>query len=209
MTTDIGQMLALEAQEAEGRAEAEEAGAVEPMPGQRARRQASEPTQVYTVRIPVARLEELRATAERLGEAPSALLRRWALERLEIEQGRTDDSAVDPTSALTEAIKSAVRETMIEVLQHETDRVTGRAKRAEADRLADVTAVEQNSRRAVAALLEAKAVTDEAGGRSSEAYKDASSGAIRLGATRRLATHFDDVAPPTFAGIVRGSDDPE
>jgi hypothetical protein len=88
MTESISTMLAREAEEAEARAAAEDRGDVQPTRGQRARRQASDPSQVYTVRIPVDRLEELRRVAEQRGEAPSALLRRWALERLDSELGR-------------------------------------------------------------------------------------------------------------------------
>jgi hypothetical protein len=40
------------------------------------------------LRIPIDRLEELRRVAGQRGEAPSALLRRWALERLDSELGR-------------------------------------------------------------------------------------------------------------------------
>jgi hypothetical protein len=88
MSESVASMLAREAEEAEARAAAEDRGEVQPMGGQRARRQASEASQVYTVRIPVDRLEELRRVAEHRGEAPSALLRRWALERLDAELGR-------------------------------------------------------------------------------------------------------------------------
>lgn len=88
MSESVASMLAREAEEAEARAAAEDRGDVQPMRGQRARRQATEPSQVYTVRIPVGRLEELRRVAEQRGEAPSALLRRWALERLDAEVGR-------------------------------------------------------------------------------------------------------------------------
>jgi hypothetical protein len=87
MKENIAEMLAREAEEAEEVADAEERGERAPAQGQRARRQASDPSQVYTVRIPSARLKELRRVAERLGEAPSALLRRWALERLDAELG--------------------------------------------------------------------------------------------------------------------------
>jgi hypothetical protein len=88
MTSDFRRLLDEEAREAEERADREEQGTATPSPGQRARRQPSAPSQVYTVRIPVDRLEELRRLAERLGEAPSTLLRKWALERLDEEAGR-------------------------------------------------------------------------------------------------------------------------
>ena len=83
MSESIGEMLAREAAQAEMRAEAEERGEVAPTPGHRGRRPASDPSQVYTVRIPVSRLRELRLIAEELGEPPSTLIRRWVLERLD------------------------------------------------------------------------------------------------------------------------------
>jgi hypothetical protein len=42
------------------------------------------PSQVYSLRIPVERLELLRRVAAEHNELPSALMRRWILERLEI-----------------------------------------------------------------------------------------------------------------------------
>ena len=52
-----------------------------------------EPSQVYSVRIPVARIEELRKIAAACGQAPSALLREWVLERLDIERHRLDEDS--------------------------------------------------------------------------------------------------------------------
>src|SRR5437660_10794424 len=49
MSESIAARLAAEADEAEARAEAEERGDEPPMPGQRARRQPTEASQVYTV----------------------------------------------------------------------------------------------------------------------------------------------------------------
>jgi hypothetical protein len=48
-------------------------------------RPPKDPAQVYSVRLPVDRLEELRQFATRQGVAPSALLRRWVIERLDRE----------------------------------------------------------------------------------------------------------------------------
>ena len=48
----------------------------------RVRRVAS---QVYSVRVPVDRLEDLRQLAAARGEAPTALMRQWVLERLDEE----------------------------------------------------------------------------------------------------------------------------
>ncbi len=43
-----------------------------------------EPSQVYSVRIPVDKLELLRRVAAEHHEAPSVLMRKWVLERLEM-----------------------------------------------------------------------------------------------------------------------------
>lgn len=40
---------------------------------------------MYSLRIPVERLEQLRRLAEERGEAPTGILRRWVLERLDQE----------------------------------------------------------------------------------------------------------------------------
>lgn len=44
-----------------------------------------QPSQVYTVRVPVDRLEVLRRVASDRGENPSTLMREWVLERLDTE----------------------------------------------------------------------------------------------------------------------------
>lgn len=83
MSESVRDMLAREANEAEARADAEERGDAPPMPGQRGQRSAADPAQVYAVRFPVSRLAELRKVADELGEPPTALIRRWVLERLD------------------------------------------------------------------------------------------------------------------------------
>lgn len=45
----------------------------------------SERTMVYTVRIPVERVEELRQLAEWVDMAPSTMMRQWVLDRLKRE----------------------------------------------------------------------------------------------------------------------------
>jgi hypothetical protein len=57
-------------------------------------RPAKEPSQVYSVRIPVARIEEMRRLANEYGQAPSALLRAWVLERLDSEHSRREPEPV-------------------------------------------------------------------------------------------------------------------
>jgi hypothetical protein len=66
------------------------------------RQPAKDPSQVYSVRIPVGRLDQLRRRAAREGVAPSALMRRWVIERLE-----ADDDANGTVSTL-EAMLAAV-----------------------------------------------------------------------------------------------------
>lgn len=51
-------------------------------------RPAQGASQVYSVRIPVEALERLRRVAEASEVAPSALMREWVLERLDIESPR-------------------------------------------------------------------------------------------------------------------------
>jgi chemotaxis protein histidine kinase CheA len=83
MSESMREILAREAAEAEAQAEAEERGDIRPKPGQRGRKRAEDPSQVYTVRIPVSRLRRLRELAEELGIAPSALIRQWVIDRLD------------------------------------------------------------------------------------------------------------------------------
>lgn len=49
----------------------------------RHQRPARAPSAVYSVRIPVDRIEELRALAAIRGVAPTALIRRWVLAQLD------------------------------------------------------------------------------------------------------------------------------
>ena len=83
MSESLQQLLAREAAEAEARADAEERGEAEPARGQRGRRPARDPSQVYAVRIPVSRLRELRQVADQLGIPPTTLIREWVIERLD------------------------------------------------------------------------------------------------------------------------------
>lgn len=83
MSESVRDMLAREAAEAEERADAEERGEITPAPGQRGRRRAADPSQVYAVRIPVSQLRKLREVADSLNMQPSALIRQWVMERLD------------------------------------------------------------------------------------------------------------------------------
>jgi hypothetical protein len=94
MSENIRETLGREASEAEAHAEAEERGEVAPTRGQRGRKRAADPSQVYAVRIPVSKLRRLRELAEELGTAPSALIRQWVIERL--EESATQDKRTAP-----------------------------------------------------------------------------------------------------------------
>ncbi|GAA0216701.1 hypothetical protein GCM10010492_13180 [Saccharothrix mutabilis subsp. mutabilis] len=94
MSESVRDMLAREAAEAKAQAEAEERGEVAPPRGQRGRKRAEDPSQVYAVRIPVSRINELRELAESLDVPPSALIRQWVIEKLDAAK----DSAVSDSA---------------------------------------------------------------------------------------------------------------
>jgi hypothetical protein len=77
MNKDIAELLAAEAEEAERHADEDDHG-----PSYRRRHPPRDPAQVYSLRIPVAQLEELRQLAADKGVTPSALMREWVLERM-------------------------------------------------------------------------------------------------------------------------------
>jgi hypothetical protein len=81
--TEIRSLLAREAEEAEAIAEAEDRGEQTAARGQRGRRRAADPSQVYSIRIPVSRLDQLRLLAESRGMAPTALVRQFVLSALD------------------------------------------------------------------------------------------------------------------------------
>jgi hypothetical protein len=87
MNKDIVELLAAEAEEAERHAEDEDLG-----PSYRRRHPPREPAQVYSLRIPVERLDELRQLAAGKGVSPSALMRQWVLERLAAEEAGVPDT---------------------------------------------------------------------------------------------------------------------
>lgn len=76
----IADLLAEEAEGAETRRD-EDMGR-----GVRSRKPPKDPSGVYSVRIPVSRLERLRRIAEDQHTTPSALIRAWVLERLDAEE---------------------------------------------------------------------------------------------------------------------------
>jgi hypothetical protein len=162
MKESIRAKLAQEADEAEARAEAEERGDEMPLAGQRARRQAAEPAQVYSVRIPVERLEELRRIASGMGAAPSTLLRKWVLERLDSE---LSSGSISATSRATAESSDFV------------------AKVAEAVHVGVVEALN----RLVETMPELRNLPEKSERHGHLKYLDPK-GPVRLGPTRRLAS---------------------
>lgn len=59
------------------------------------------PTQVYSLRIPVERLAQLRRVADRRGMAPSALMRTWVLAALDAEDAESSSEDLSPTFRYT------------------------------------------------------------------------------------------------------------
>jgi hypothetical protein len=97
MRENIADLLAVEAEAAEQFRDEDDLG-----PTYVPRHPAKDPAQVYSVRIPVGRLDQLRKRATREGVAPSALMRQWVIERLDAEEG------VKRTVSELEALVAAV-----------------------------------------------------------------------------------------------------
>jgi len=93
----------------------------EPAPGYRRARPPREPAQVYSLRIPVDRLEQLRRLAAEKHMTPSALMRAWVLERLDAED------ASQPAGPLESAVgsgktESALKHALREIVREELER---------------------------------------------------------------------------------------
>ncbi|MEY9887702.1 putative DNA-binding protein [Catenulispora sp. MAP5-51] len=56
-------------------------------------------SQVYSIRVPVERLEQVRQLAKGRGIAPTAMLREWVLAQLDVETGSTSDEALRPAAS--------------------------------------------------------------------------------------------------------------
>lgn len=87
MSKDMAELLAAEAAEAERRAENEDHG-----PSYRRKHPRRDPAQVYSLRIPIDQIEELRQLASDKGVTPSALMREWVLERIAAEKAGLPDN---------------------------------------------------------------------------------------------------------------------
>jgi hypothetical protein len=103
MSENISDLLAREAEEAEQRAD-------QPTHLVRRARPAREPAQVYSVRMPVDRIEQLRLVAERAGVSPTALMREWVLERLDNETPAVIDLAARLRTLIRDQVRDELRE---------------------------------------------------------------------------------------------------
>lgn len=99
MSEDIRDVLAREAEESEQRRD-------QPTRLLRRARPPREPAQVYSVRMPVDRIDQLRQIAERAGVTPTALMREWVLERLDNET----PAVIDLAGRLRRLIRDQVRD---------------------------------------------------------------------------------------------------
>jgi aryl-alcohol dehydrogenase-like predicted oxidoreductase len=99
MSENIRDVLAREAEESEQRRD-QSTRLV------RRGRPAREPAQVYSVRMPVDRIDQLRQIAERAGVSPTALMRKWVLERLDNET----PAVIDLAGRLRSLIRDEVRD---------------------------------------------------------------------------------------------------
>lgn len=71
------------------------------------RRPRRDPSQVYSLRIPVQRLAELREVADANGVEPSVLMRQWVLDRLDAENETRGHSS--PSDRLRAKLDNARR----------------------------------------------------------------------------------------------------
>jgi hypothetical protein len=99
MTEDIRDVLAREAEQAEERRD-------QPTRLVRRARSPREPSQVYSIRMPVDRIDQLRQVAERAGVSPTTLMREWVLERLDNET----PAVIDLAGRLRRLIRDEVRD---------------------------------------------------------------------------------------------------
>jgi hypothetical protein len=75
----------------------------------RSRRPPKAPSMVYSVRIPVSRVEELRRVATEAGMEPSAMVRQWVLDRLDSELSEEGRAVEGVKSALEHVLKAFKR----------------------------------------------------------------------------------------------------
>lgn len=127
---DIAELLAKEGEAAEINEDEEESRQY------RRPRPPSQASQVYSVRIPVERLEQLRAFAAKLGLRPTTLMRQWVLERLDEEAGARATFENPQLGQITVVIDQSADVYMnADYLAHRIgDDIMNRIRRTDADR---------------------------------------------------------------------------
>ncbi len=74
------------------------------------------PAQVYSVRIPVDRLADLKSLAESQRVPPSTMIRDWVLERLDSEKDPSSlESIAEEAARATARLKSAIKKSRSKV----------------------------------------------------------------------------------------------
>ncbi|PZS40363.1 MAG: hypothetical protein DLM62_03335 [Pseudonocardiales bacterium] len=71
----------------------------------RSRRSPQDPAQVYSIRIPVDRIDQLRQAAEREGTTASALIRKLVVDYLDGVPVPPPRSATDPSQAILDELR--------------------------------------------------------------------------------------------------------
>ena len=115
---NIADLLAEEAEQAERHRDDELT------PGYRRARPSREPAQVYSLRIPVEWLEQLRSHAADRHMTPSALMRAWVIERLEAEA--TEEAAPDDANRPGSGSNESPMQTLRLVIREELERANTR-----------------------------------------------------------------------------------
>jgi hypothetical protein len=115
---NIADLLAEEAEQAELHRDDELT------PGFRRARPSREPAQVYSLRIPVEWLEQLRSHAADRHMTPSALMRAWVIERLEAEA--TEEAAPDDANRPGSGSSKFPMQTLRLVIREELERANTR-----------------------------------------------------------------------------------
>jgi hypothetical protein len=106
MKENIADLLAAEAEAAEQLRDEDDLGST-----YAPRHPPRDPAQVYSVRIPAGRLEQLRTRALKEGVAPSALIRQWVIERLDANQDAKPQAP--DLDALAAVLSSVVRSRVV------------------------------------------------------------------------------------------------
>lgn len=90
----------------------------------RSKRPPTDPSQVYSIRIPVSQLGRIRDLAARYQMAPTAMLRQWILERLESEE-RSGNSGAGESRIASESLDHPTESTNVIFIAHHGRQIGG------------------------------------------------------------------------------------